>query len=35
VERNSNIGAVEAVKLPKVSPKWPIMPCGQTRGRNK
>jgi hypothetical protein len=21
--------------FPKVSPKWPIMPCGQTRGRNK
>jgi hypothetical protein len=32
VEENSKVRAVEAVKLPKASPKWPIMPCGQTRG---
>jgi hypothetical protein len=35
VERNSKVRAAEAVQLPKVSPKWPIMPCGQTGGRNK
>jgi hypothetical protein len=32
---DSKVRAVKAVKLPKVSPKWLIMPCGWTRGINK